>query len=145
MNYTIIEPTTNDQWEQYYTIRYEVLRKPWNQPLSTTKDDTEGLSQHFLVVDENGNFVAAGRLQFNSTVEAQIRSMAVTKENQGKKIGSLLVNFLEKKAREKGIQKIILDARENAIEFYKANGYEVYEKSYLLFNTIQHYKMSKLL
>ena len=57
MNYKIIEPTTNEQWEQYYAIRYEVLRKPWNQPLSTTKDDTEQLSQHFLVVDENGNFV----------------------------------------------------------------------------------------
>lgn len=145
MNYTIIEPTTDEQWEQYYAIRYEVLRKPWNQPVSSTKDDTESLSQHFLVVDEIGNFVAAGRLQFNSAVEAQIRSMAVTKENQGKKIGSLLLNFLEEKAREKGIDKIILDARENAIEFYEANGYEIYEKSYLLFDTIQHYKMSKLL
>ncbi len=145
MNYKIIEPSTDEQWEQYYTIRYEVLRKPWNQPVSSTKDETEDQSNHFLVADENENYVAAGRLQFNSTVEAQIRSMAVTKENQGKKIGSLLLNFLEEKAREKRIEKIILDARENAIEFYKANGYEIYEKSYLLFDTIQHFKMSKLL
>lgn len=145
MNYKIIEPSTDEQWEQYYTIRYEVLRKPWNQPVSSTKDETEDQSKHFLVADENENYVAAGRLQFNSTVEAQIRSMAVTKENQGKKIGSLLLNFLEEKAREKRIEKIILDARENAIEFYKANGYEIYEKSYLLFDTIQHFKMSKLL
>lgn len=145
MNYKIIEPSTDEQWKQYYTIRYEVLRKPWNQPVSSTKDETEDQSNHFLVADENENYVAAGRLQFNSTVEAQIRSMAVTKENQGKKIGSLLLNFLEEKAREKRIEKIILDARENAIEFYKANGYEIYEKSYLLFDTIQHFKMSKLL
>lgn len=145
MNYKIIEPSTDEQWEQYYTIRYEVLRKPWNQPVSSTKDETEDQSKHFLVADENENYVAAGRLQFNSTVEAQIRSMAVTKENQGKKIGSLLLTFLEEKAREKRIEKIILDARENAIEFYKANGYEIYEKSYLLFDTIQHFKMSKLL
>lgn len=145
MTYKIIEPATSEQWEHYYNIRYEVLRKPWNQPLSSTKDDTEETSKHFLVIDESENYVAVGRLQFNSVVEAQIRSMAVTKENQGKKIGSLLMNFLEEKAREKGIEKIILDARENAIEFYKANGYKVYEKSYLLFDTIQHHKMFKFL
>ncbi len=141
--YTIVQPLTEEEINEYYRIRFEVLRKPWDKPESTTKDETENSSLHFLVKNEKGQSVGTGRMQINSEEEAQVRSMAVLDTYQGKGIGSLILNHIEQLAKEKRIKHIVLDARENAINFYEKNGYTIIEKSYLLFETIQHYKMKK--
>ncbi len=141
--FKIIEPQSESDYNDYYRIRYEILRKPWNQPEKSTKDDTESSSVHLLVKDETGKPVATGRMQFNSEDEAQIRSMAVIDEMQGNGIGSLLIDRLEEIALERKIKRITLDARENAVRFYMRNGYTVIEPSYLLFGIIKHFKMQK--
>ena len=38
---------------------------------------------------------------------------------------------------------MILNARENAVLFYKKLGYHITEKSNLLYGKIQHYRMKK--
>ncbi|MFZ7113832.1 MAG: GNAT family N-acetyltransferase [Bacteroidota bacterium] len=141
--FSISEPQTESEFNDYYRIRYEILRKPWNQPEKSTKDDTELISVHLLAKDENGKAVATGRLQFNSDEEAQIRSMAVVDEFQGNGIGSLLIEHLEKIAKQRKLKRITLDSRENAVQFYLRNGYRIIEPSYLLFGTIKHFKMQK--
>jgi len=143
--FSIIEPITENDLADYYRIRYEILRKPWNQPSATTKDDTEHLSVHLLVRDENGKAVATGRMQFNSPTEAQIRSMAVIDGYQGKGIGSFIIQHLEKIAASKNIKQILLDSRENAVSFYLKNGYVIEAPSYLLFGEIKHFRMIKYL
>ncbi len=140
----IIEPTTSEEFKKYYNLRYEVLRKPWGQPLGSERDEGEGTSIHRMIIDKKtGNALAVGRLQFNSTHEAQIRYMAVADEFQGKGLGSQIISALENVARGKGMQQIILSARENALQFYKNNGYKIMEKTHLLFGKIQHWLMRK--
>jgi ribosomal protein S18 acetylase RimI-like enzyme len=39
----------------------------------------------------------------------------------------------------------VLDAREPAVGFYEKLGYEVTGESYLLFNSIQHFRLQKTL
>ena len=41
--------------------------------------------------------------------------------------------------------EIILNARENAVNFYKNSGYEVIRETYILFDKIQHFEMKKVL
>ena len=140
----IIEPNSSAEFEQYYNLRYEVLRRPWLQPKGSEKDDGEKSSIHRMIIDEsNGKAVAVGRLQFNTSEEAQIRYMAVSDNYQLKGYGNLIVKTLEDIALNKGIRNIILQARENALKFYWKNGYEIIEKSYLLFGEIQHWLMVK--
>ena len=140
----IIEPSTSKEFKKYYNLRYEVLRKPWGQPMGSERDKREETSIHRMIVDENsGDVLAVGRLQFNSIHEAQIRYMAVADKFQGKGLGSQLISVLEDVARGKGIQRIILSARENSLQFYKNNGYEIIEKTHLLFGKIQHWLMRK--
>ena len=124
-------------------LRFEVLRKPWGQPENSVRDEWENQSLHVLVIEDNGRAIATGRLQYNQDGEAQVRSMAVIEEFQGKGIGTEVLRFLEKTAIEKKIPKIILDARDLAVDFYKKNGYEVEGNSYTLFDVIQHFRMSK--
>ncbi|MCD6573014.1 MAG: GNAT family N-acetyltransferase [Thermoplasmata archaeon] len=130
--------------KKYYELRWEILRKPWNQPRGSERDDMEDKAIHIMACDGN-KIVGVARLHFNGIKEAQIRYMAVEEGYRRRGIGSMMLRRLEEMAKEKGAEYIILNARENAVNFYKKNGYSIIEKSYVLFNEIQHYKMKKKL
>jgi predicted GNAT family N-acyltransferase len=145
INYKIIIPSNKIELELYYNLRYEVLRKPWGQPEQTTRDEWENQSLHVLMIDDSRKAIATGRLQFNSETEGQIRSMAVAEQFRGKGLGTKVLKFIEEKAIEKKISKIILDARDNAVNFYLKNGYDIEGDSYLLFDVIPHFRMMKII
>ncbi|GIV44755.1 MAG: hypothetical protein KatS3mg035_1878 [Bacteroidia bacterium] len=139
----IRSPLSQEEWDKYYQLRWEVLRKPWNQPIGSEKDASEDTSFHLMAIDDKKEVLGVCRLQKNTDTEGQIRFMAVTENAQGKGIGKMLINAAEKKAKDLGLTRIILQARENAVPFFKSCKYEIEEKTFLLFNTIQHYLMTK--
>jgi predicted GNAT family N-acyltransferase len=143
LNFKIIEPETEEQLRKYYNLRFEILRKPWDQPRSSTKDEWENNSIHVLMLDEQDEAIAVGRLQLNSNDEGQIRSMAVRDDLQGNGLGSQIICYIEQKAKEKNLKHILLDARINAVKFYENHGYKVVGDSYLLFGVIPHFRMKK--
>ena len=99
-----------------------------------------------MIIDTLTKLVLAiGRLHFNSQTEAQIRFMAVHDSYQNKGIGSEILSCLEKIVVNKnGDSKIILHAREAAINFYKKNGYKIVKKTHKIKCGIQHYLMEKV-
>ena len=140
----IIEPKSSEEFRKYYNLRYEMLRKPWRQPIGSERDEEETTSIHRMIIDgKTSEVLVVGRLQFNSIDEAQIRYMAVVDEFQGQGLGSQIISELENVARENGNKLMILSARKNAIQFYKNNGYEIVRKTHLLFGEIQHWLMQK--
>ncbi len=141
----VLVPSSEEDFQRYYELRWKILRKPWNQPLGSELNDLDCTSYHVMICEKDRIPIGIGRLHFNDTHEAQIRYMAVDDEYQGKGVGTLIMDALEKRAKEKGAYNIILNAREIAVSFYTKNGYKIEKKSYLLFNDIQHYKMRKLL
>jgi predicted GNAT family N-acyltransferase len=145
MNYKIIQPQTADELDKYYNLRFEILRKPWNQPEKSTKDEWENQSIHVLMVNDSGEALAAGRLQLNDAREGQIRSMAVSADMQGKGLGSEIIRYIEKHARDRKLEYLVLDARENAVRFYQKHGYKIAGDSYVLFGIIKHFRMKKKL
>ena len=139
----IIEPSTPDEHHRYYELRWKVLRAPWNQPRGSEQDELEQSSNHLMVVDGPKAVIGVGRLHFNTISEAQIRYMAITTEQQRKGIGTMLLRALEDRARQLGAARIVLDAREQALGFYRKHGYELEGPGHMLFNTIPHVKMIK--
>jgi ribosomal protein S18 acetylase RimI-like enzyme len=141
----VIEPATPEQFEQYYQLRYDTLRRPWDQPQGSERADDDDKAIHALLVDDSGEAVGVCRLHLNTPQEGQIRFMGVRADQQGKRLGDYLINYLEQRAKALGATSMTLQARENAVNFYRRNGYEIVEKTYLLFGSIQHYKMAKQL
>lgn len=135
-------PITPEDFKAYYQLRFDVLRKPWNQALGSEIDKDEETSHHAFI-KHNNEVLAVCRMQLNSPEIAQLRYMAVSPNMQGKGLGKIIIQFLEDKSKEIGAKKVILHARENAVPFYKSCGYSIVEKSYLLFDEIQHYLMEK--
>ncbi len=141
----IIEPSTPDEFQRYYELRWKILRAPWHQPRGSEQDEREQSSHHLMMMDDNDAVVAVGRLHFNTVHEAQIRYMAVADDQQRKGVGTLLLNALESRAIELGAIRIVLDARETAMPFYRNNNYKPAGPGHVLFNTITHLRMTKSL
>jgi predicted GNAT family N-acyltransferase len=140
----LLEPNSPEDFEKYYLLRWEVLRKPWNHPRGSEKDDAENNAIHLMALNDHDECVGVSRLQFISPEQAQVRFMGVRNDQQGKGVGKLLMNYLETKAKNAGVKKIILQARENAVPFYLSIGYVQKEKTFKLWNIIQHYLMEKV-
>lgn len=140
----IKSPQTRDEFFKYYDLRWRILRAPWNQPKGSEQDELEGQAIHIIAVEDE-KLVGCGRAHFNTEDEAQIRYMAVENQWQGKGVGKLILDELEKRVIEKGAKKIILHARENVVKFYEKNGYKIVNPTHTLFGEIKHFLMIKSL
>jgi N-acetylglutamate synthase-like GNAT family acetyltransferase len=141
----IRSPQTPREWEQYYQLRYDILRAPWGQPVGSEQTADEKAHQHFSFFDNSNQILGVGRLDSVDAQTTQIRFMAVAEQQQGKGIGRALMEEMENVSKEMGIQKIVLHAREVALPFYRQLGYQLDAPSHLLFGEIQHFLMHKLI
>jgi ribosomal protein S18 acetylase RimI-like enzyme len=121
------------------------LRQPWDQPRGSECDSLDDSAFHLLLLDFARKPLACGRLHFNAPDEAQVRFMAVEEHARGCGYGTRILDALETEARGRGARKIVLNARDNAAEFYRKRGYEVIGEAETLFGVIRHARMKKLL
>ncbi len=135
-------PDSEILWKQYYQLRYDILRKPWQQGDGSEKDPTDETSTHAAAINNNDT-VAVGRLHLVDSETAQVRYMAVSDNYQGKGMGGKVLQYLELEGKKLGAKKIILQARENAVNFYLAKGYTITGDGILLFGVIPHKWMEK--
>lgn len=138
----IKSPQSHKEFFDYYDLRWKILRAPWNQPKGSEQDDFEDQAIHIIAVEAD-KIVGCGRAHFNTDDEAQIRYMAIENEWQGKGVGKLILDELERRVIEKGAKKIILQARENVVKFYEKAGYKIVKPSHTLFGIIPHFLMEK--
>lgn len=143
----IKSPTNPDEWAGYFHLRWLILRAPWQQPKGSEKDDAEfhDTTFHAMALNDKGETVGVARLHFLSKTHAQIRYMAVAESVQGIGVGSLLLKYLEGIAISNNIERIILQARDNAVIFYQKHQYANVEKSFMMYGHIQHFLMEKVL
>ena len=104
--YHLRVPQTEEELERYYQFRWEMLRKPLHQPKGSERDAWDAMAHHQMVVDEQGNLVAVGRLYINADNEASIRFMAVHPDVQDKGLGTLMAMTLESVARQEGANRL---------------------------------------
>ena len=147
MNDTALEtraPRSDAEWAAYYALRWRVLRAPWQQT-GPEREETDAISTHRMLCSKRGEVLAVGRIHQVDEQTAQVRFMAVESGHERKGYGSLLLGALEQAAADMQLKTVILQARENAVPFYQHQGYRVIEKTFLLFEEIQHYLMQKRL
>lgn len=144
MKIEIRTPQSLEEWEKYYDLRYRILRKPLNQPKGSEKNDGDQIGIHFALYQEKV-LQAVVRLDLQENHTAQVRFMAVEENQQKKGFGKKIMIEIENYCLKNNIQKIILHARDHAVDFYFKLGYKVIEPSHKLFGIIQHFLMEKYL
>jgi len=142
---TLRSPESADEFTQYYQLRWQILRKPWQQPLGSEQDDHDKHSIHRMYIDEHGTVQAVGRLEKINSQLGKIRYMAVSENVQGQGLGKKIITELEQQAMQLGFVEITLNAREKALPFYQKLGYKNQGLSHTLFGVIKHFKLTKKL
>lgn len=132
--YKVITPETQQQLEQYYDLRWRVLREPFQRPKGSEQDEYDQVGLHRMVINAAGEPVAVGRLHFNSAEEAQIRFMAVAPEYRGEGHGVAIIYALELAARNEGAQHVVINSRDSTVGFYQKCGYQIAEEA----DTVKH-------
>ena len=135
-------PNSSDEWDDYYRLRYLVLRKPLGQPEGSERNEGDLTGEHFALYEDDV-LKAIARLDNSAPTISQVRFVAVDSSVQGKGYGKLIMEAVEKRSKETGNTKMILHARDYAVPFYEKLNYILVEKSYKLFDVLQHYFMEK--
>ncbi len=142
MSIVIRTPETDREWQDYYSLRYEILRKPLNQPLGSERNEGDQTGKHFALYD-SGELRAIARLDQAEPFISQVRFVAVDTRVQGKGYGRKIMEAVEQYSSSNGNVKMILHARDYAVDFYLRLDYQLIEKSHKLYGVLQHFLMEK--
>jgi len=140
---TFKSPQTDNDWIDYFQLRWKLLRKPWGQPPGSERDELEKNSYHIMALDQTGQTVGVARIHQGENNTAQIRYMAVLDSLQQTGIGSQLLERLEKQAEDWNTETIWLNARNTALGFYIKKGYIKLASAHKLYDLIPHTKIEK--
>lgn len=138
------EPSSTAEWQQYYQLRWQILRQPWQQPLGSERDELEAEAHHLMLVNTDGDIAAVGRLHKCTNTLAQVRYMAVADAYRGKGAGRRILQGLEQQAVKWQCQCITLNARESAQDFYHKLGYQQHAVADSLYG-LAHVQMRKMI
>lgn len=138
----IRSPQTEKEWEDYYDLRYRILREPLGKPRGSEKNDGDATGIHLALYDQR-ELRAITRLDQAEPGISQVRFVAVDETLRGKGYGRRIMEAAEERSIELGNTKMILHARDYAVDFYLKIGYTIVEKSYKLYDVLQHFLMEK--
>lgn len=137
-------PENEKEWEAYYDLRYRILREPLGQERGSERNEGDLTGIHFALYD-SGFLRGIARLDHVDSSVCQVRFVAVDTTLQGRGYGRKIMEAAEERARREGYQKLVLHARDNALDFYKKLHYTLLRPSHKLFGVLQHFEMEKQL
>jgi len=95
--FRVVEPQSKEEFDSYFQLRWEVLRKPWNQPKGSERDELDSIAIHRMILDEDNNPIGVGMILLNLNDVAQIRFMGIKSEYQGMNLGNTIIEKLLKR------------------------------------------------
>lgn len=141
MNIEIV-PFQSKDYYQSLAVRDKVLRQPLGLQFDTKQLEVEFSDVH--LVAKQGTQVVGTMIMSMADEGAKMRQVAVLPEYQSLGIGTKMVAKFESEVQMRGVNRVVLHARENAIEFYTKLGYSV-EGEWFQEVGIPHKKMIKSL
>ncbi|WP_016838475.1 GNAT family N-acetyltransferase [Ureibacillus thermosphaericus] len=143
MKIEVIRVSTEEQLEKAFSIRKEVFVEEQGVPMESEIDEYDNLlspCEHLLIVVDDKP-VGAGRIRFVDGF-GKLERICVLQPYRKICIGKLIVQELEKIAKEKDCQKVKLHAQSHAKVFYEKLGYIINSDEFLE-EGIPHYLMVK--
>ena len=136
--------------EDLLNLRSKILRNNLDPNLCRFPGDTEINSFHIGAFNRN-TLVGGVSVMKNECKKKklpncfQLRGLFVDKEFQHNGIGKTIVNFVENRLRDSGVNYLWMNARESAVLFYLKLNYTNSKISYLINEIGLHYLIYKKL
>jgi predicted GNAT family N-acyltransferase len=109
--------------EGAFQVRREVFVEQQGIPESIVFDNLDGEAMHVLVrIGDQATGTA--RIRFLGARQAKLERMAVLKTFRNKGIGKGIVSFMIDNLRSKQVEKVVLHAQQEVVEFYRKCGFQ---------------------
>ena len=122
---------TEQEKKLAFAVREKVFVEEQGVPRHLELDEFDDNAIHFIVQSDDGNTIAAARLREIETGVGKVERVSVLKEQRGNHLGVLIMEFVEKYAKEHSWKKLKLNAQVYAIPFYEKLGYVVTSPEFL--------------
>ncbi len=132
------------EFAEYFSFRWAQLREPLDMPRGSERDSQEDTAFHIAAYD-GPSIVGVGRVHIEADGTARVRYMAVHADYRHRGIGRSILERLEQFASTHQVRTCWLLARENAVGFYKKNGYVVSGTGESELSSVHHERMEKVL
>ena len=142
MDIRIIHYNTSE-YEEMIALRRSQLLEPIGVPASYINIEQEKNDVHIGAFENNKMIGCCVLTPKNQTI-IQLRQMTVRSDYRKRKIGTAIVQFAEKIAKENNFRVLMMHARDAVIDFYKKNGYKISGDQFFEVG-IGHHKMQKQL
>lgn len=117
-------PESEKEFNDYFSFRWENLRKPLGLQRGSEQDELEKVALHIAAFNDE-KIIGVSRLQIENDSTARIRYMAVDNRIRNQGIGTRLLVELEEIAKTKDVNTCWLYARDTAVSFYLKNNYQI--------------------
>ena len=121
---------TEQEKELAFSVRMKVFVEEQGVPRHLELDEFDDTAIHFIAQD-GAKTIAAARLREIEPGIGKIERVGVLKEQRGNHLGVLIMEFVEKYAKEHGWKKLKLNAQVHAIAFYEKLGYIITSPEFL--------------
>ena len=125
---------------QSLALRHEVLRKPLGMIFDPAIFPEEKGDIH--LVANHGDWLVGCMILTEAGNDLKMRQVAVANKYRRNKVGARMVALAEVKAIEMGKQKMVLHARDSALDFYLSLGYNIVGDQFEEVG-IPHHRMEK--
>jgi N-acetylglutamate synthase-like GNAT family acetyltransferase len=148
----LMEPRTDQEFEDYYRLRYERLRKPHGLSLGSERDHPAEASSIHVIAKADGRVVGAGCWVVGMRkdeqtgarqVFARFRQLAIDHDFDNRGIGVALLRYMEKAARQTGAKEIVGNVRVERVSYFERLGYVVNGRGETLYGNVEHMSMVK--
>lgn len=144
-----IEPKTEEEWDTYYQIRYERLRKPLGLPNDVRDDPLEPSSVHRLIKFD-GQVAAATCWIVGMRKEGarrvpyiRWRQTGVLPEFEGRGIARVVMTMVEDYGRSIGAVEVVGNPRLENVPWFRRNGWIEVGEGVKLYDQVESLSMIK--
>ncbi|WP_419883461.1 GNAT family N-acetyltransferase [Peribacillus sp. B-H-3] len=113
-----------------YSVRTKVFIHEQNVPAEEEIDQYEEEAKHFVLYDDHGSPIGAGRFRLVDGM-GKVERICVLSDVRSKGAGTMLMTAIHDEAKKQNIHELKLNAQNHAIPFYEKLGYQVVSEEFL--------------
>lgn len=146
MKYIVKKTGSRAEQDQGMEVRKLVFVDEQQVPQELEYDEYDRKADvtHFIISTQEGKVIGTARLRSYEVGNGKVQRVAILAEYRGTGAGAVLMEGVEKTAKEQGFNMLKLDAQLQARHFYERLGYQAKGEIFMDAN-IEHISMTKKL
>ena len=145
MRIDVIRATETWQQAGAYYVRIQGMAKQHGITLRREFDEHDTPDTQYIVLTDDSFPIATCRFYRLDERSAMLGRVVVLPDYRGMELGRRVVTEAEVWLRELGYEKVVIESRDIAVEFYEKLGYGVTDSNIIHGNTFDCIRMEKIL